>query len=296
MDDITKARHNFVLAFQYCWNGTDFPVFRDLSVYENGGIHTGFFAIDLLDKALKLHSDFQEARDLRADIWHAILTNNREEHYDKYLNSKAWKEIRKKCFAHFGCKCLFCDNDAKEVHHRNYANIGKENVLTDLSVLCNDCHNRFHDIARNYWRKFKTYVEAKGNHLKLFPNPDWNAIYNIQIDPKISTAADIRKNADAFWLVAYRDTQRLEANLCVKSLTHYRFLKGQKKEIDGEIDDNLGELIWVDDANRIGFLKKNVGNVRGADTDQEFSWLHDRLLSLQKVFRPRIAKIQAQGN
>ena len=139
-------------------------------------------------------------------------------------------------------------------------------------------------------------MEAKGNHLKLFPNPDWNAIYNIQIDPKISTAADIRKNADAFWLVAYRDTQRLEANLCVKSLTHYRFLKGQKKEIDGEIDDNLGELIWVDDANRIGFLKKNVGNVRGADTDQEFSWLHDRLLSLQKVFRPRIAKIQAQGN
>ena len=23
MDNITQARHNFVLAFQYCWNGDD---------------------------------------------------------------------------------------------------------------------------------------------------------------------------------------------------------------------------------------------------------------------------------
>ena len=52
MDDITKARHNFVLAFQYCWNGTDFPVFRDLSVYENGGIHTGFLRLIYLIRHL----------------------------------------------------------------------------------------------------------------------------------------------------------------------------------------------------------------------------------------------------
>ena len=81
MDNITQARHNFVLAFQYCWDGEEFPVFRD--------IHMGYSAIDLLDEALDLKPDFQEARDLRADIWHAILKNNCDEHYDRYLHSKS---------------------------------------------------------------------------------------------------------------------------------------------------------------------------------------------------------------
>ena len=145
MDNITQARHNFVLAFQYCWNGKEFPIFREISVSELERIHTGYCAIDLLDEALDLKPDFQEARDLRGDIWYAILTNNCEDHYQKYLNSKAWYEIREKCFDHFGRQCLFCSNPATQVHHRNYANIGKENLLTDLSVLCDDCHQRFHE-------------------------------------------------------------------------------------------------------------------------------------------------------
>ena len=221
-----------------------------------------------------------------------FLTNNREEHYDKYLNSKAWEEKRKKCFAHFGCKCLFCDNDATDVHHRNYANIGKEEIPKDLSVLCNDCHNRFHDIARNYWRQFIAYVEEKGTHLLLFPNPDWNAIYNIQIDSRISTSDDILRNADAVWLVAYRDTQQLQANLCMRSAAHYNLLKEQKGEIEANFDDNLGELRWVENGKRIGFLHNTVGHVNAANRKQEFSWLHDRLVRLQEVFRPRVLELQ----
>ena len=108
MDNIIQARHNFALAFQHCWNGKEFPNFREISVSELGDIHTGYLAIGLLDEALDLKPDFQEARDLRGDIWHAILTNNCEDHYEKYLNSKAWSEIREKCFDHFGRQCLFC--------------------------------------------------------------------------------------------------------------------------------------------------------------------------------------------
>ena len=165
MDKITQARYNFVLAFQYCWNGKEFPVFREISVCEIEGVHTGYCAIDLLDEALDLKPDFQEARNLRGDIWHAILTNNREDHYEKYRNSKAWAEIREKCFDHFGRQCLFCSNPATEVHHRDYANIGKENFLTDLSALCRDCHQKFHEsgnacsandpVGREYWDQFK---------------------------------------------------------------------------------------------------------------------------------------------
>ena len=93
MDNTTQARHNFVLAFQYCWNGKEFPVFRKISVYDNEHIHTGYCAIDLLDEALKLNRDFQEARNLRGDIWHAILTENSEnfdDNYKIYLKSEAW--------------------------------------------------------------------------------------------------------------------------------------------------------------------------------------------------------------
>ena len=186
MDCITQARHNFVLAFQYCYHGREFPIFREISVSELGDIHTGYLDISLFNEALELKPDFQEARDLRGDIQHAILTNNCEDHYEtyreKYLNSKAWSEIREKCFEYFGRQCLFCGDPATVVHHRDYANIGKENLLTDLSVLCNDCHNRFHDFARNYWRKFKAYVEENGNRLQLFPEPNLPSIYGIQID------------------------------------------------------------------------------------------------------------------
>ena len=292
MDDITKARHNFVLAFQYCWNGTEFPVFRDIRVSENEGIHTGFFAIDLLDEALDLHPDFQEARDLRADIWHAILTKNREDHYEKYLHSEAWTEIREKCFAHFGCKCLFCGNDATDVHHRNYDRIGKENVLTDLSALCDECHQRYHEpenpspLRIAYWDQFRTYVEEKGNRLQLFPEPATNEIYSIQIDPKNPTSA--------FWLVAYRPTRELQANLYMQSADHYSLLKKQKDDIEREFNPNLGELRWVDSGNakRIGFMDDTVGPVNEANRDMEFSWLHDRLIRLQEVFRPRVSELQ----
>ena len=42
MDDITQARYNFVLAFQYCSNGAEFPVFREISACEDERMHTGY--------------------------------------------------------------------------------------------------------------------------------------------------------------------------------------------------------------------------------------------------------------
>ena len=85
MDNITQARHNFVLAFQYCWNGKELPTFREIRLSEFECIHTGYCAIDLLDEALDLHPNFQESHDLRSEIWHIILTNNRQDNYGKYL-------------------------------------------------------------------------------------------------------------------------------------------------------------------------------------------------------------------
>ena len=300
MDKITQARHNFVLAFQYCWNGKEFPVFREISVSEREPIHTGYCAIDLLDEALELHSDFQEARALRSEIWHAILVYDTRNDYDKYLDSKAWAETRKKLFKQMGRQCI-CGKPATQVHHKTYVNIGKENLLTDLVGLCHSCHEGHHQSrnanranttrARIYWNEFKDYVEEKGNRLQLFPEPDLLSFYGIQIDQKTHNSGDIRKNG-AFWLIAYRGGRKLQANLCIQSSTHYDHLKTQQDTIKGEFEDNFGELKWDDGNKRIGFSNNAVDDVRAADTDREFPWLHDRLVRLHEVFQPRVLELQ----
>ena len=298
MDNITQARHNFVLAFQYCWNGKEFPIFRDISLSESEQIHTGYCAIDLLDEALNLYPDFQEARKLRSEIWHAILVNNSQCVYrEKYLNSQAWAETRERFFAEFGRLCI-CGDRATEVHHKTYDNIGKEDIRIDLAGLCDRCHRSVHQPenpnearAKEYWDKFKTYVEENGNRLQLFPKPDLLSIYGIQIDRKTLNSGDISKDG-AFWLIAYRNRNELQANLCIQSPSHYNHLRNQQDTIKGQFGDDLGELRWQDGKKWIGFTNHSVGDVKHAKTDQEFSWLHDRLVRLRAVFQPRILELQ----
>ena len=291
MDNITQARHNFVLAFQYCWNGTEFPIFREISVSEGEQIHTGYCAIDLLDDALNLHPDFQEARTLRSEIWHAILANNNSRYiYRKYLSSKAWAETREKFFEQAGRLCI-CDDTATEVHHKTYDNIGKENLLTDLAGLCDRCHERVHQPGEVYWGKFETYVEENGNQLQFFPEPDLPSVFGIQIDQRTLNSGDIFEDG-AFWLIAYRSRNELQANLCMESSMHYDHLKTQQDTIQGQFEDILDELKWKDDKKWIGFSDNTVGHVRRADRDQEFPWLHDRLVRLHEVFQPRVLKLQ----
>ena len=290
MNRITQARHNFVLAFQYCWNGKEFPIFREISVSELDNIHTGYLAIDLLDEALDLKPDFQEARDLRSEIWHAILSNNLQDNYEKYyLKSKAWSETREKFFEQFGRLCI-CGYPATQVHHKTYDNIGKENLLTELVGLCDECHRKVHSSrntnGKEYWDKFKVYVEENGDRLQLFPKPDLPSFYGIQIDRKTLKSEDIHTEG-AVWLVAYRSATKLQANLYVQSSIHYRRLK----DIKGQLEGDLSDLKWEDDKKRIGFFDDTVGHVSTADTDQEFPWLHDRLIRLHKAFQPRILEL-----
>ena len=292
MDDRTQARHNFVLAFQYCWDGKKFPVFRKISVCEDERIHTGYCAIDLLDKALKLNPDFQEACNLRSDIWHAILTENSEnfdDNYKIYLKSKAWAETREELFKKVGRLCI-CGDSATQAHHKTYENVGKEDILKDLVGLCKECHANVPDKGQKYWAQFKFYVKKNGDQLQLFPKPDLPSFYGIQIDGKTCKTADIFKEG-AIWLVAYRSAHKLQARLYVRSSTHYSALKGQEAEIKEKVGADLGELIWPDNKRPIRFSNDTVGHVSIANKDQEFSWLHDKLVRLHKVFQPMISEL-----
>ena len=119
-------------------------------------------AIELLNKAVDLYSDFSESSLFREDLWHYLLKsfgwghNNRT--YEKYLNSPAWQVKRDAVMDRNGGQCV-CGADATEVHHKNYDNIGKE-PLEELVALCEDCHKRVHTLREQYVMKQSPFKKA----------------------------------------------------------------------------------------------------------------------------------------
>ena len=291
MDDKMRARTYYAAA---------------VSLFQNPLVDDCEIAIELLNKAVDLYPDFSEASIFREEVWHYLLKsldpNNDLETYEKYKRSPAWHRKRDLVRERDKSLCV-CGAQATEMHHKTYDNIGQE-PLSDLVMLCKGCHNRLHqppvlsdkpgDKGKEYWDKFETYVQENGNQLQLFPDPNLPSIYGIQIDRKTLNSADISKDG-AFWLIAYRSDDTLQTNLCMQSLEHYTDLKKRKDTIKGKFEDNLGELKWEDNKRWIGFFDDTVGHVSRANTDQEFSWLHDRLVRLHAVFQPLVLELQERA-
>ena len=64
--------------------------------------------------------------------------------YKEYLQSPEWQVLRRIKLEEAGHRCMVCNGDGKlHVHHRTYERIRME-LLTDLIVLCADCHRLFH--------------------------------------------------------------------------------------------------------------------------------------------------------
>ena len=90
-----------------------------------------------------------------------------------------------------------------------------------LLFTVDSCNEMINDTTGQvYWDGFKRYVKEKQNQLQLFPKPDLTSIYGIRIDQKTLQSGD-RHKGGAFWLIAYRSANKLQANLCVQSLKHY---------------------------------------------------------------------------
>ena len=65
--------------------------------------------------------------------------------YKDYLQTEHWQEFRKKALRKAGYKCQLCNNGGLlNTHHRTYENKGHE-TYSDVIVLCQDCHGKFHD-------------------------------------------------------------------------------------------------------------------------------------------------------
>lgn len=65
--------------------------------------------------------------------------------YDLYMHSEAWDRKRAMAIRRAGNRCQICNSSHNlSVHHRTYIRLGKE-ALADLTVLCQKCHDIFHE-------------------------------------------------------------------------------------------------------------------------------------------------------
>lgn len=73
------------------------------------------------------------------------LEETEQESYREYLKSEHWQTVREMALEFSDYHCQLCySEDHLDVHHRTYERRGHEK-LTDVTVLCHDCHAKFHD-------------------------------------------------------------------------------------------------------------------------------------------------------
>lgn len=70
--------------------------------------------------------------------------------YTDYLRTAHWYRLRELALEHYGHSCSRCGNKRHlQVHHRLSWDRGRgQERLCDLTVLCNACHARYHDIPQ----------------------------------------------------------------------------------------------------------------------------------------------------
>jgi hypothetical protein len=70
--------------------------------------------------------------------------------YHTYLKSDHWKNVKVRYFSSKRPKvCDICGSDKEiNLHHKTYTRLGHE-YLTDLIVLCRDCHEAVHSFLKS---------------------------------------------------------------------------------------------------------------------------------------------------
>ena len=71
--------------------------------------------------------------------------------YAAYMRSEGWKIKKAEAFLYHGRYCKRCGSpNHLEVHHNYYGRLGKE-LMSDLEILCSDCHE-LHHMQDRAWR------------------------------------------------------------------------------------------------------------------------------------------------
>lgn len=95
-----------------------------------------------LQDALKLIEDSQEQDKLPSK---PLAKSKTYVPYAEYLQSPEWKAKQQKARQFANHRCQVCNSpEGLNVHHRTYERLGHEH-MGDLTVLCKNCHEIFHN-------------------------------------------------------------------------------------------------------------------------------------------------------
>jgi hypothetical protein len=132
------------------------------------------------------------------------LTDKQREYREVYLCSDHWRWKRRLALAAAEHRCQVCYGDKRlDVHHRTYERLGQERV-SDLTVLCRECHDLFHGSGRRLERGEQKLVAGELSPRSIewirqvVPEPQvmWLEIHAYLQTAPWSTARDV---ADAIW-------------------------------------------------------------------------------------------------
>ena len=81
--------------------------------------------------------------------------------YDKYINSKEWRNKRRRAIHMADYRCQKCGKKKEifQIHHKHYATLFHER-FKDVEVLCISCHRKA-DKDRKYWAAYETWAYKK---------------------------------------------------------------------------------------------------------------------------------------
>jgi len=69
--------------------------------------------------------------------------------YQEYLLTPVWNELKKAALARADYRCQVCNSDnSLNIHHRKYPRVLGKEPVSDLVVLCRNCHELFHSKKR----------------------------------------------------------------------------------------------------------------------------------------------------
>lgn len=77
-----------------------------------------------------------------------MLTNNQVAHR-QFISSPLWHQIRARAIETHGPNCNSCGGTGSDVHHKTYERFGGNELMSDLEVLCRDCHEAKHAASRH---------------------------------------------------------------------------------------------------------------------------------------------------
>lgn len=284
MDDKTRARNYYAAAV---------ILFQDPSEDDCE------IVIELLEKAFNLYSDL-DVLVFIGEVWHYLLKSldrhNKLGTYKKYTNSPAWKRKRDLIIERDKGKCVWCGTEGGQVHHKTYANIGKE-PLSDLVVLCGRCHKAEHDpvVPSDFGKAsakeaFIAYIKHESDILRLAdPGRRGRSDY-INYESGYPTKNGFQEIQLCAWLpVTWND---VAAVISIRSdseyfESHYKKLEEHKSEIEKRFsfEEVKFRPIKGSKVYHLRVVKQGVDLTQAADREIAFHWLRENLEKLYEVLR-----------